>query len=167
MRKTMIAAAVAVAGFVGVAADVVHAGREDPRSLEGTWWVEVTLVDCASRAPRPPFVSLLSFDRAGTLVETTNNPVFQPGQRSPGHGVWKRTGARTFEAFSDAFIMFSSAPNPPASPGFARGRQRITQSITMAKGDADTFDSEATVAFFDASGAELLGGCATAVGHRY
>ena len=80
---------------------------------------------------------------------------------------WERIGKRTFSASSDAFIMFSSAPNPPASPGFTRGVQRIAQTITMTKDHPDAFDSRATVEFFDDAGTQLLSACATAIGRRY
>ena len=63
--------------------------------------------------------------------------------------------------------MFSSVANPPVSPGFSRGVQRITQRITMDRRAPDEFASEATVAFFDSAGTELVSACATAAGHRY
>lgn len=165
----MMSIALAGALVLGAAA---AARAEDPqkaesRALEGTWLVQVTLRDCTTNAPRPSFFSLLSFGRAGTLIETTNNPGFEPGQRSSGQGVWSYKGHRTFSASSDAFIQFSSAPNPPVSPGFTRGVQRIAQAITVQKGDPDTFDSVATVQFFDGGGTQLLSACATAVGQRY
>lgn len=167
MKKTIVVGALAGLALLGSGRDALAANGSEAPTLKGTWLVEVTLRDCATSAPRPPFYSLLSFDGAGTLVETTNNPGFLPGQRSAGHGMWSRTGRRTFDATSDAFIQFSSAPNPPASPGFTRGIQRIAQTITMAKGQTDEFNSDATVQFFDLSGTQLLAACATAVGHRY
>jgi hypothetical protein len=166
MMKTLVVGALAGLLTLGAGRRALAAGG-DEQTLKGTWLVEVTLRDCATQAPRPSFHSLLSFDGAGTLIETTNNPGFLPGQRGPGHGVWTRTGSRTFNASSDAFIQFSSAPNPPASPGFTRGIQRIAQTITMAKGQPDEFNSEASVQFFDLSGTQLLAACATAIGHRY
>ena len=55
----------------------------------------------------------------------------------------------------------------PVSPGFSRGLQRTTQKITMTKAEAGAFDSDATVEFFDVTGAIVLKGCATATGQRY
>lgn len=166
--KNIAVVAVALAGLLTVGTRfAVAADPSDGRTLEGTWLVEVTLRDCATNAPRPSFYSLLSFGRAGTLIETTNNAGFLPGQRGPGHGVWSRVEQGAFAASSDAFIMFSSAPNPPVSPGFTRGIQRIAQTITIAAGDPNTFDSVASVQFFDLTGATVLQACATAVGYRY
>lgn len=135
------------------------------RALEGTWRVDATLRDCTTAAPRPPFSSLLTFARGGTLTETTANAAFQPGQRSPGHGIWSFAGVNHFKAASSAYILFDSDAHPPV-PAFARGQQRISQDITMSA-DPDVFTSVASVQFFDTTGAVLTSACATAVGHRY
>lgn len=82
--KNIAVVAVALAGLLTVGTRfAVAADPSDGRTLEGTWLVEVTLRDCATNAP-PSFYSLLSFGRAGTLIETTNNAGFLPGQRGPG-----------------------------------------------------------------------------------
>jgi hypothetical protein len=166
----MMSIALAAALVLGVGAQArAGDGPQNARSnaLQGTWRVQVTLRDCTTNVPRPAFYSYLSFGSAGTLIETTNNAGFEPGQRSAGHGVWAYAGHRTFSASSEAFIQFTSAPNPPASPGFLRGVQRIDQTITMQKDDPNTFDSVAAVRFFDVTGTELLSACATAIGQRY
>ena len=140
----------------------------DTPTLAGSWHVTVALVDCTTGVARPPFQSLLTFGSEGTLVETTNNAAFKPGQRSPGHGVWRRTEGTSFSAYSDAFIMFSSAASmsPPAPP-FTRGLQRITQDIDIDPRAPDTFRSTASVEFFDEAGTLLMKGCATATGTRF
>jgi hypothetical protein len=101
---------------------------QDPGSaaspLRGTWQVKVTLVNCQTGDPLgpPPFSSLLTFARGGTLAEDTTNPSFAPGQRSPGQGVWETTSDDVFYARSVAFINFST-------PGFEAGQQIIMQTI--------------------------------------
>src|ERR1700730_4806991 len=72
--------------------------EQSPIGLEGTWRVQVTQYNCATGATRPPFWSLLSFARGGTLTETTSAPAFLPGQRTPGHGVWSSIGQNTYSA---------------------------------------------------------------------
>ena len=140
----------------------------NPPTLTGSWHVTVMLVDCATGAPRPPFQSLLTFGADGTLVETTNNAAFKPGQRSPGHGVWRRTNGTSFHAYSDAFIQFSSpASAAPPAPAFTRGLQRISQDIDIDPANPDSFTSQATVEFFDDAGTLLMQGCATATGTRF
>jgi hypothetical protein len=137
------------------------------RTLEGTWWVQVTtLTDCVSRTPLITFSALLTFANGGTMTGTTTNPGFAIGQRSPDHGVWvrRRGAAHTFKASSVALILFTTAPNLPLTPGFQTGSQRLDQTIALT--DADHFTSDAVTKFFDASGHEYRRGCATAVGER-
>jgi len=153
------------AGLAAPASAQVAEQAAVTRALEGTWQAVVTLRDCATLAPRAPFASLLTFARGGTLTETTANAAFQPGQRSPGHGVWSFAGVNHFRAASNAYILFDSEANPPV-PGFQHGQQRITQDIRIAA-DPDVFTSVATVQFFDAAGQALATACATAVAHRY
>jgi|RhiMethySRZTD1v2_1073278.scaffolds.fasta_scaffold1607434_2 hypothetical protein len=137
------------------------------RTLEGTWWVQVTaLSDCTSRTPLGSFAAMLTFARGGTMTGTTTNPVFAAGQRSPDHGVWFRAGApRAYRASSAAFLLFTTAPNPPMNPGFQAGSQRLDQAITLT--DADHFTSDAVTQFFDASGHKYREGCASAVARRF
>ena len=84
--------------------------------LAGSWFTEVTPLasDQVPEAP-PPFVSILNFGLAGTLVETDTsvNPntvvdffppeVFPAFTASDGYGSWKRTG---FNLFRCTFIKF-------------------------------------------------------------
>ena len=167
MKRLTTALLVAVLAATGFAA-AVSADGHDAQGLTGTWRVTITLKDCVTGTPRPPFHSLLTFGSDGTLIETTNNAAFKAGQRGPGHGAWDRTGRRTFTAASEAFIMFSSDPSPaPPSPGFAKGLQRISQTIRIPHDDPDTFSSVASVQFYDDAGNLLNEGCATAVGSRF
>lgn len=80
-------------------------------TLEGAWQVVVTLrvdaPDCRTAeivgfGPNP-FPSFNTFHRGGTMSEFgTRVP---PAARTSGHGVWKRTGDRTFEYRSEFFIF--------------------------------------------------------------
>lgn len=135
----------------------------DRDGIVGTWRVQVTTYNCATGIQNPPFAAYLTFGSHGTLLETTASPAFAPGQRSPGHGIWSRTGGDDYKAISEAFILFSTPPSPPAPP-FQRGVQRITQAIDV---DGDQLTSAATVEFFDTAGNLLASGCASAVGQRF
>lgn len=137
--------------------------RSGQDGIVGTWRVQVTTFNCATGVQGPPFAAFLTFGSHGTLVETTASPAFAPGQRSPGHGIWNRTGGDDYTAISDAFILFSTPPNPPAPP-LQRGVQRITQAIDV---HGDQLTSAATVEFFDTAGNLLASGCASAVGQRF
>jgi hypothetical protein len=132
--------------------------RASARTLEGTWWITVTLYDCVTGTEQPPFVSLLAFAHGGTMSETTGNPAFQPGQRTSGYGTWARASGGTYTSTDEAFILFTAGP-------FTQGTQRINHSITVSHG-GNEFNDEATVQFFDTNGNLLFSGCARVVGTR-
>lgn len=158
-RTTMLAAAMLLGGALGAAADSSPATRPD---LTGTWRVVVTPVSCATGTPAgPPFRSLLTFGN-GTMTGTTLNGAFQPGQRTSDFGVWQRTGNRTFEAVSEAFILFDSTPNPPL-PAFVRGTQRLVQAIRL---QGSSFTSVAVSTFHDVAGNLVSTVCANATATR-
>jgi hypothetical protein len=132
------------------------------KALTGTWRVVVNPINCATGAPLPSFVSMNTFAHDGTMTDTNASPAFQPGQRSPGHGVWEFTGRNSYRAVSEAYILFTSEPNPPV-PGFSRGLQRITQTIQVTQ---NQFTSEASAEFFDGDGNLVITLCVTATGQR-
>ncbi len=152
----MLVAGVVVMGAMAMA-------QSDDAKMVGTWKVQVTLYNCVTGQQGQPFGSMLSFNRGGTLIGTTSNSAFQPGQRTSDYGSWSHVSGNTYKAASEAYILFSSAPNPPA-PGFSQGSQRITQSITL---NGDQFTSVATVQFLDPAGNVIRAGCATATGQRF
>jgi hypothetical protein len=140
------------------------------KTVEGTWLVEVTQIDCNTKAPKgPAFPSYLSFAGDGTMVENTNNPGFAVGQRGPGLGIWSHDGRHTYLAKSIAFIHFSTPGAPPTVPPFKLGTQTIAQTIEF-QDDPDAFTSDATIEFADNSTptpSVYLTGCATATGTRF
>lgn len=162
-----------LAFFGAWGASVLSLGQPRPQAapgdplavkLEGTWRVSVTLRDCESgRTMPPPFQSLLTFARGGTLTGTTSSPDFLPGQRSPDHGVWSSAGGHAFRAVEEAFVLFDS-PSRPNRHGFRSGTQRINQTIELK--NEDEFTSSASTAYFDTSGTMIATGCASAVGRR-
>ena len=139
----------------------------EAKTLEGTWWVQVTaLADCVSRVPVMSFTALLTFAKGGTMTGTTTNAAFAIGQRSPDHGVWSRSrAAHRYRASSVSLLLFGTAPNFPATPGFQAGSQRLSQAIDVT--DPDHFTSDAVSEFFDVGGNKYREGCATAVGQRF
>jgi hypothetical protein len=154
--------ALALSCILGFSAPRLAAQSEDSaKGLQGTWRVQINLINCSTGTDiGPSFSSLLAFAEGGTLTGTTRNPAFQPGQRTSDFGTWSKTGRRTYSADSEAFLLFTST-NPPI---FQSGTQRITQRITL---DGDTFDSVAITRFYGTDGTLLLSGCAHAVATRY
>ena len=161
----LVVAGVGIAAVLALAQSRQEAASGDPLAarLEGTWRVSVTLRNCDSKTPMPPFQSLLTFARGGTLTGTTSSPNFLPGQRSSDHGIWSSAGGHAFRAVEEAFILFDS-PSRPNRPAFRTGTQRISQTIEL-KND-DEFTSTAATVYFDSSGTMLSTGCADAVGRR-
>ncbi|HET9699175.1 MAG TPA: hypothetical protein VFP40_20045 [Terriglobales bacterium] len=139
-----------------------NAQSDRNQGLEGTWRVQVNVISCTTgQLTGPSFSALLSFAEGGTLTGTTSNPAFQPGQRTSDYGVWHQTRGRSYTADSEAFILFST--NNPPFPVSA-GKQRITQSITVA---GNGFDSVAITRFYDIHNFLLATLCAQATGSRF
>lgn len=141
--------------------------QEGRGHLVGTWRVQVTQVNCQTGAALgPSFPSLLTFADGGTMAEDTTNPVFAPGQRSAGQGVWEFQGPHTYSARSVAFINFTTPPDPAThNPGFEAGEQTISQLITMK--NHNEWTSSAAVQFTDAPGTVYRQGCALASAQRF
>jgi hypothetical protein len=92
------------------------------------------------------------------MTETTDNPMFFPAFRGPGHGVWSHTGRHTYSADTMAFVTVN---------GVLAKTQKISQTIEIGN-DPDQFTTTAaSVQFFDPTGTLLVSGCATAAGHRF
>jgi hypothetical protein len=147
-----------------------------PNSIVGAWSVQVTLRNCDTGAPLgPPFPSLVSNHRGGTISENPGSLAFAIGQRSGGHGAWRHLRGRTYSQHMIALILFDSEPNlpgtpgfdptRPVSPGFKAGWQTVSHTVRMTS--ADTFESSGTNEFFDTAGVSYRTGCSTAVGRRF
>lgn len=128
--------------------------------LEGSWMFQISLQDCATHtAIGAPFFSLLTFNRGGTVTETTANPAFVPPTvRGPGHGIWRHDGRRGYgyEAATTAFITVN---------GVLSRTQTITQTIEL-EGPDKLKTTSASVKFFSPTGSLLMTGCAEATGKR-
>ena len=143
---------------------LADSGASAPNAaLVGVWGVEVTRRNCATDAPLgPPFNSLVTFHRGGTLSETAGGLAFAIGQRSPGTGIWTRQRPRVYLQRMVALILFDTPPNLPVSPGFFAGWQTVTHTVELS--DADHFTSDGTNEFYKLNGEVYRTGCATAIG---
>jgi hypothetical protein len=134
--------------------------------LEGTWFVQVTLRDCATNAQIGlPFNSLVTFHRGGTLSESTSSRAFAIGQRSDGQGSWSFEGHHTYLQRMVSLINFDTAPNLPASPGFFAGWSIVTHTVELT--DANHGTSSGTNEFYKADGTLYRSGCSTAAAVRF
>jgi hypothetical protein len=128
----------------GLAAGMAYGRSQAPAPLEGTWLVRIQPYVCSTGTdvPVPAVLSYLTFGAGGTLLESTSNPAFEPGQRGPGHGFWERTGRTSYRAVLQAYVLFDST----LTTRYKRGYQRIDQGIEFH--DDDHWTSNATVQFF-------------------
>lgn len=161
MKSAIWRALLALAATGACACSLTAAAQTENRELEGlegSWTVQVTQVNCETGAPLgSPFLSLLTFAKGGTLVETTSNPMFFPAVRGPGHGVWSYSKDHSFKAVSVAFITMDGA---------LVKTQTISQSIEMKDGPNSFRTTSASVVFVPVAGGPSVTGCATAVGKR-
>ena len=95
IRTTLAALALSTAAGLAAADGNAFGPSEAPALLEGSWQVRITPYVCGSDPivsfPQFAVDSYLTFGAGGTVVETTSNPRFMPGQRSPGLGYWCAT----------------------------------------------------------------------------
>ena len=134
--------------------------------LEGTWFAQVTLRDCATNAQIGlPFNSLVTFHRGGTISESTSSRAFAIGQRGDGQGLWRAAGHHTYSQRMVSLINFDTAPNLPVSPGFFAGWSTVSHTLELT--DDDHATSSGTNEFYKVDGTLYRSGCSTAVAVRF
>jgi hypothetical protein len=136
----------------------------DARTVQGVWYVQVTIRDCATRAAlAPPVNSLVTFAAGGTLHESVSGGGFAPGQRSDGHGTWTHKGGQTYDQRFVSMINFTTTPGP--GPGFEAGWMKVNHTVQVV--DADHIESVGTNSFYRLNGEVYRTGCSTATGKRF
>ncbi len=120
-------------------------------SIVGTWMATVTIRNCATGLPIISVPVLNTFDRGGTMMETSQSLA----TRSAGHGIWKRT--RGHEYISVFLFRRVNAD------GTNNGSQKVRRTHVL---DGDTLTTEATFEIFDPNGVLVSTGCATETATR-
>ena len=134
------------------------------RTVEGVWYVQVTIRDCATGVAVAPVVnSVVTFAAGGTLHESAGGGGFAPGQRSEGHGTWRHKGGLTYDQRFVSMINFATAPGP--GPGFEAGWIKVHHTVTLI--DADHIESAGGNSFYRLNGEVYRTGCSTATGTRF
>jgi len=134
------------------------------RTVEGVWYVQVTIRDCATGVALAPAVrSLVTFAAGGTLHESVGGGGFAPGQRSDGHGAWTHKGGQTYDQRFVAMINFATAPGP--GPGFETGWIKVHHTVEVI--DTDHIESVGSNSFYRLNGEVYRTGCSTATGTRF
>ena len=86
-----IAFVIAVSQSAATAQDGVPVTAEG-KKIEGTWNMQVTLVDCTTGDPLATGSSLVAFAQGGVITEIASGAA--PSSRYPGLGVWRHVEAR-------------------------------------------------------------------------
>ena len=165
-------ALVMAAANVGTAQSSESASKN---GLGGTWFVQVTVRNCATNAAQGSFNSLVTYHRGGTFSEATSSPSFAVGQRSAGHGNWDAEGDHTYSQRFVNLLNFDTAanlpgtpgfnPSLPVTPGFFAGWSIVTHTLELT--DANHGSSSGTNEFYKTDGTLYRTGCSTAVAVRF
>ena len=162
-RAVMLSVGLALVWATTSGAHAQQSGAE-ARTVEGVWYLQVTIRDCATEAAlAPPVRSLVTFAAGGTLQESVGGGGFAPGQRSDGHGTWTHKGGQTYDQRFVAMINFGTAPGP--GPGFEAGWIVVQHTVRVI--DADHLESAGTNSFHRLNGEVYRTGCSTATGTRF
>jgi len=159
----MLSLSLALVLSAASAASAEQSGTE-ARTLQGVWYVQVTIRDCATGAAlAPPVHSLVTFAAGGTLHESVGGGGFAPGQRTDGHGTWAHKGGQTYDQRFVSLINFSTTPGP--GPGFEAGWMKVQHTVEII--DADHIESAGSNSFYRWNGELYRTGCSTATGTRF
>ena len=127
------------------------------QSLQGTWRVTRTGVDCITGEEFPSFPAITTYNQGGTSTGYEVPPGEDPGQGTE-YGVWQREPGS--HNYSNRAVFYSYT-----AEGDFDGRGEATEAIQLTS--ADSFTSTGTVQFFDADGNLLFSGCGRATGTRF
>lgn len=135
------------------------------RGIEGTWRVDITLLDCQTGSPLtdpvtgqplPHQPALNTFLPGGSML---SDPAVPPGVLRTGHGVWQHVGG---QRFANKVILFLFNP----INGAYEGTVTITRDIQL-NASSDQFTANDVAEVSDPAGNPLPGSrCAFAVGQR-
>ena len=133
--------------------------------IVGVFRTIVTQRNCQTGNPIGTFQGLLTFNKGGTMAETST--ALPPALRTPGHGVWQRKDHLRQDSndlsqqYSIAFTFLRFNPD-----GTFFGTQVIRQTVTLESG-GNQLNTTNFIEAYNASGNLLGTGCATSVGTRF
>jgi hypothetical protein len=139
-RKQLLGGgAMAGAGALALGAAPAQAHGGGDEDLVGSWNGTVTATD----PPLGSFGNLISFHTGGVLTESRRLYVpvtpLGPLLETTGHGAWKRTGSRSYEAFFRFLLQ-----QAPPSAGEPIGTDNIRLKLRLERGGdrfVGTFES--------------------------
>lgn len=148
----------AVAGVVALGAAPVAQGHDG--DIVGSWTGTVTATD----PPLGSFGNLISFHTGGVVTESRRYYVpvtpLGPLLETSGHGAWKRTGSRSYEAFFRFLLQ-----QAPPSAGEPVGTDNIRLKLRLERG-GDRFSGTFESNIRDTAGAVVFTARGTISGER-
>lgn len=125
--------------------------------LAGAWTSKVQLTSGAYAEVKDLAFKMV-FNVGGTMTESSNYDAAPPA--SPAYGVWRRIGARKFEA---KYEFFQPQPTATSEEIFRNngwlpgGYGILRETITLSR-DGNSFNSMIAIDMFDNSGKAAAGG---------
>ena len=127
------------------------------QTLQGTWRVTRTSVDCITGQDILSFPAIMTFNQGGTCTGYFVVPGTDPGQGTE-YGVWQREPGN--HNYSVRVVSYAYS-----AEGDFEARVEATEALQLTT--ADSFTGTGTVQIFDADG-NLIGTiCATSIGTRF
>jgi len=119
------------------------------QTLQGTWRITRTAVDCITGQDILSFPAIMTFNQGGTYTGYGVPPGGDPGQGTE-YGVWQREpGSQNYSNRSVSYAY--------TAEGDFEARVEITDTLHLTS--ADSFEGSATIQIFDADG-NLMSPCA-------
>ena len=127
------------------------------QSLQGTWRVTRTAVDCITGQDILSFPAIMTFNQGGTYTGYGVPPGGDPGQGTE-YGVWQREPGRQNYSFRTVSYGYTAE-------GVFEGRAEVTDTLHLTS--ANSFESSSTIQIFDADGNLLFTEYATSTATRF
>ena len=132
-----------------------HSAAND--ALTGTWRAKLQF-KTGMLADWKNLEFMYAFNHGGTMTESSNYDGSPPGP--PAYGVWKKTGARQFEARYEVFLTKSAKPLEEIAKGggwLPDGHGVLSEKITLSA-DGKSFTSRVRWDMFDQAGKAVESG---------
>ena len=127
------------------------------QTLQGTWRVTRTAVNCITGQDIVSFPAIMTFNQGGTHTSYGVPPGGDPGQGTE-YGVWQREpGSQNYSVRTVTYAY--------TAEGDFDGRAEFTDTLHLTS--ANSFEGSATIQIFDADGNLVVTVCARRTGTRF
>lgn len=124
--------------------------------LEGTWDVQLTVLNCQTGAPIRTLPELATFMSGGTMLDSTSGVA--QSLKTPGHGVWSHTTGNIYRFSFKSFSFDASG----TFTGWTIVRHDLTLNLR-----ATEYTSIGTAEVYNANGVLMFRGCSTTTATRF